>query len=145
MRLKTAFIRLYGILLHLYPADFRQAYADAMTCIFEESLGDAFAKSGPAGALKLCLHTLTDLATTALSQWASRCMVNMGIEQRTSLGVSIVINIVLFSLVLMAVNAGRLHPRPSTRPLCGEVSVLHSSSSAHRSANLTLNSARPAR
>ena len=64
--------RIYDALLYLYPADFRESYGAAMSCIFEESLSDAFAESGPAGALKLWLHTLTDLATAALAEWAGR-------------------------------------------------------------------------
>jgi hypothetical protein len=133
MRQNTAIAtRIYNALLYLYPADFREAYGAAMTCIFEESLSDAFAQSGPAGALKLGLHTLSDLATAALAEWASRFMVNLGIEQRTSLGVSIAINIVLFSLILIGVKGGGLHPRPSVTPVCGEVSTSHFSSSAHR-------------
>lgn len=134
MRQNTAIApRIYNALLYLYPADFREAYGAAMTCIFEESLSDAFAQSGPAGALMLWLHTVTDLATAALAEWASRFMVNLGIEQRTSLGASIAINIVLFSLLLIGVKAGRLHPRPSTTPVCGEVNTSHFSASAPRS------------
>ena len=124
--------RLYGVLLRLYPADFRQSYGDAMACIFEESLSQTFANSGPAGVLKLWLHALTDLARTALAEWASLFMVNIGIEQQRSLGASIAINIVLFSLVLIGVNAGRLHPRPSTTSVCERLKVAPSSSSAHR-------------
>jgi hypothetical protein len=129
MRQNTAFAtRLYGILLHLYPSDFRQAYGDVMTGVFEESMSDAHAHGGTAALLKLWLHALTDIMTVALAEWNSRLMLGLGIEQRASLGATIAIHtIVLFSLILMGVNAGGLHPRPSTTPVCGSVKPAHAS------------------
>jgi hypothetical protein len=131
MRQNKFATRLYGILLHLYPSDFRQAYGDAMTCVFNESLSDAVAQSGTAGVFKVWQHSLADLATAALAVWGSRFMITLGIEQRTSLGASIVLHtVIVFSLIWMGVNAGGLHPRPSTTPVCGKVKVAHSSSSS---------------
>jgi hypothetical protein len=137
--------RLYEVLLHLYPADFRQSYGEAMTCIFEESLRDASAKSGRGVVLRLWLHTLIDLATAALAEWVSRFLFSIGIEQQTSLGASIAISIVLFILVLMGVNAGRLHPRQSATPVCGMVDVPRVSSSAPASGHTMPNSQSAAR
>lgn len=125
--------RVYQALLYLYPLEFRQAYGEAMTCVFEESLSDVSAKSGPAGVLKLWLHTLSDLATAALAEWASRLMISLGIEQRTSVGATIAIHaIVLFSLILTGINAGRLPRRPSKTSVCGEVNISYSSSTPQR-------------
>lgn len=134
MRQDTAFAaRLYEVLLHVFPSEFRQAYGDVMTCVFEESIGDAYAKSGSAGVLKLWLHTITDLTTAAVGEWASRLMFSVGIEQRTSIGATIAIHaIVLFSLILMGISAGGLHPRPATTPACGKVNISHSSSTPQR-------------
>jgi hypothetical protein len=38
--------RLYRLLLNLYPADFRETYGDAMVCVFEETLANAYAQAG---------------------------------------------------------------------------------------------------
>src|SRR5262245_46789772 len=56
-------MRLYRILLHLYPAGFRAEYCDEMCGIFARRRRDA---AGPIAVLALWLETLSDTALNAL-------------------------------------------------------------------------------
>ena len=61
----TLLIRIYRLLLVLYPADFRRDYSPAMLQLFRDSLQEAWWRRGLAGMLQVGAHTLLDLAITA--------------------------------------------------------------------------------
>jgi hypothetical protein len=116
-------IRLYGVLLKSYPIEFRQAYGDAMVCVFEESLADARARSGCHGVVSLWLYTLADLAKTVLAERASCFAAGSGIERKSSLGASFVIHgLVLFGIIWVGLRT--VHPIHNS---CNEQKVAHRS------------------
>ena len=119
----AGWLRLYGILLRLYPLEFRQAYGEAMACIFEESLAEARLQSGCYGVFRLGLDTLADLAKTVLTEQASRFAAAFGIEQKASLGVSVAIHGVLLAGILW-VGFHTIHP---VRNSCYEQKITRAS------------------
>lgn len=96
-------VRIYGVLLKAYPAEFRGIYADQMLCFFEESWLEISALSNPAAALTLWLRTLDDLLRTALCKRMSQFAVGIGMERGISLGASAALHIVvLWALTWLA-------------------------------------------
>lgn len=64
--------RLYRLLLHLYPAEFRRAYGDLMAQAFQDLYRQAECK-GSTALLRLWAVTLADLVLTALYEhWCER-------------------------------------------------------------------------
>ncbi len=63
--------RLYQILLHVYPREFRREYGPHMVQVFRDCCGDAAAQDGAAGVAKLWLHVLGDLSRSALNERAA--------------------------------------------------------------------------
>jgi hypothetical protein len=57
--------RLYGILLHLYPAEHRHAYGDLMAQAFRDLCKAAYRKRGAVGLIALWFYTLTDTVVAA--------------------------------------------------------------------------------
>ncbi len=115
-------LRLYRILLHLYPAAFREEYAKAMEQEFRDELAEA--KMGPA-VVWLCMRLLFDLAVSlpvqrsseigrdsrhALRLWAKGPW-HVGFAV-AALGVAIGANTGVFSVV----NALLLRPLPFRDP-----------------------------
>jgi len=64
--------RPYRILIRLYPAAFRERFADEMVQLFGDQLRDARAAGMPAGTARTWLRTLADLAVTATSEHTRR-------------------------------------------------------------------------
>ncbi len=62
--------RLYGVLLSLYPKEFRAAYGQAMRLTFRDACRAAYARNGAGGLLALWLPTLLDLFKSALEERA---------------------------------------------------------------------------
>ena len=69
-------ISLYRQLLLLYPAAFRDAYADEMVRLFEDLLADARRPGEPRGVLRLWMSTVIDLVTSATRQRMEDAMNN---------------------------------------------------------------------
>ena len=109
-------VRVYGVLLKVYPAEFRGRYADQMLCFFEESWLEISALSNPAAALALWLRTLDDLLRTALYKRMSQFMVGMGMQRGISLGASAALHVV----VLWALTWLAFHPLPPPGGGCPE-------------------------
>jgi hypothetical protein len=61
-------VRVYGLLLRLYPRRFRAAYRHEMQLLFAQQLEDARASGGSAGVLRLWIRSLFDLVATAPSE-----------------------------------------------------------------------------
>ena len=53
--------RLYGVLLYLYPKEFRAAYSQQMRLTFRDACRVAYHRNGTVGLLTLWLSTLLDL------------------------------------------------------------------------------------
>ena len=68
----TLSIRLYEILLRVYPRAFRQRFGESMAKVFEESCQAAFAESGAPGVLGLWRCAFLDLASSSLGEHWSR-------------------------------------------------------------------------
>jgi hypothetical protein len=71
-RSRASHERAYRGLLHLYPAAFRERYADEMVRLFNEQLDDARVVGAPAGVARTWLRTIGDLAVTAASERVRR-------------------------------------------------------------------------
>jgi hypothetical protein len=63
-RVLALLIRIYRLLLVIYPADFRHEYSAAMLQLFRDSLQAAW-RRGVLAMLQVAAHTLLDLALTA--------------------------------------------------------------------------------
>ncbi|MGH7447435.1 MAG: hypothetical protein ACRELT_07730, partial [Longimicrobiales bacterium] len=63
---------LFRVLLRVYPAAFRGAYADEMTAYFMERLDRARARRGMIGVAGLWLETAGDIAQTAFAERRSK-------------------------------------------------------------------------
>jgi len=101
-------IRVYGLLLKAYPAEFRAKYADQMVCFFEESWCEVSALSNPLGALMLWLHTIDDLIRNALCKRMSQFTAYIDMQRGISLGASAVFHVsILWALTWLA-----FHPLP---------------------------------
>jgi hypothetical protein len=107
-------VRVYGLLLKAYPAEFRGRYADQMLCFFEESWLDVSALSSPAAALMLWLHTLDDLLRTALYKRMSQFTGRIGMQRGISLGASAALHVI----ILWALTWLAFHPLPPPEGGC---------------------------
>ncbi len=61
-------VRLYRMLLKLYPANFRSEYGDEMLCVFRDSCRERYRTSGRKGVIRLWLPLLADLLANALAE-----------------------------------------------------------------------------
>ena len=62
-------VRLYGLLLRLYPKPFREEYGEEMVHLFEDQWRDAAGRSNPGwGKSKLWLQTVADVAASVIAQ-----------------------------------------------------------------------------
>lgn len=65
-------IRLYALLVRLYPRKFRDKFADEMQSVFADSIAEA-AQRGLAALIALCLQELRDLPGAILREhWQAR-------------------------------------------------------------------------
>jgi hypothetical protein len=64
--------RVYGALLHLYPAGFRARYRAEMVVLFGDQLRDAEAGRGTGGVAATWIRTLIDLARSAVGEHMRR-------------------------------------------------------------------------
>jgi hypothetical protein len=115
--------RVYRLLLNLYPADFRETYGDAMVCVFEETLANAYAQAGGNGVFATWLTVLADLLSTALAERAAHFTEGCAIERKSALGATIGIH----ALVLLAIIWVRLHTIPPAIQPCEKEKVQPSS------------------
>lgn len=68
VRLLSISVRVYRSLLIAYPCTFRRAYAADMTQLFADLVHQSWQCQGRRGLVRLWLHTLADLLTSALDQ-----------------------------------------------------------------------------
>lgn len=101
--------RLYVLLLVSFSWEFRQAYGDAMACVFEENLAEARARSGRFGVFSVLIYSVVDLAKAALTERLSNFAAARGIERQASLGASFAIHGILLS-GLIWVGLHTVHP-----------------------------------
>jgi hypothetical protein len=64
--------RLFHWLLHIYPADFREAYGREMALVFRESCRTTVHQAGFIGMVGLWLPTLLDVVATAVAERAEK-------------------------------------------------------------------------
>jgi hypothetical protein len=69
--------RLYGVLLYLYPKQFRAAYGQHMRLTFRDACRAAYRQNGAGGLLALWLPTLLDLVKSALEEQARQGAITM--------------------------------------------------------------------
>jgi hypothetical protein len=69
--------RLYGVLLSLYPKEFRAAYGQQMRLTFRDACRVAHHRDGTVGLLALWLPTLLDLIKSALEERARQGEITM--------------------------------------------------------------------
>jgi hypothetical protein len=77
--------RLYGVLLHLYPKEFRAAYGPQMRLTFRDACRVAYRRNGAVGLLMLWLPTLLDLLKSALEERARQGEIMMSKERLIAL------------------------------------------------------------
>ena len=77
--------RLYGLLLHLYPKEFRAAYGQQMRLTFRDACRIAYDQNGAGGLLALWLPTLLDLFKSALEERARQGEITMSKERLMAL------------------------------------------------------------
>jgi hypothetical protein len=69
-------VRVYEMLILVYPASFRQKYGSEMAIVFRESALDAWRKRGVIGIFAVCLRVLPDLVRTVpaehVAEWTSQ-------------------------------------------------------------------------
>ncbi len=97
MSLSVSFIvRFYGLLLGLYPRDFRARFAEEMCAVFERAVAEA-AKRGNGSVVAVCLRELRDWPPTVLREhWSSlkrgkEATMNKALETNSLLGSSFAI------------------------------------------------------
>jgi hypothetical protein len=61
-------VRLYGMLLEVYPAEFRREYGSQMEQVFGDLYREARERGGRSGIAHLWALTVSDLARTAVAQ-----------------------------------------------------------------------------
>jgi hypothetical protein len=64
----------YGMLVRLFPAEFRTAYGDEMMAVFGQFVRDEYVRAGWRGAALACAHSFGEFFTVALprhlvSEW----------------------------------------------------------------------------
>src|SRR5262249_40922123 len=63
----------FGVLLRLFPPDFREAYGQETARVFGDDCDATLVQAGPRGLLRLWIHTLPDILNAAafehLSCW----------------------------------------------------------------------------
>lgn len=75
----------YRFLLRVYPAEFRDDYGEEMVQFFRDRCREVRRAQGAAGLIGLWLHTLGDLASSALSEHIDSWEASMNLK--TSVGV----------------------------------------------------------
>jgi hypothetical protein len=77
--------RLYGVLLHMYPKEFRDAYGQQMRLTFRDACRVAYHRNGAGGLLALWVPTLLDLLKSALEQRAHQGEITVSKERLMTL------------------------------------------------------------
>jgi hypothetical protein len=97
--------RLYGVLLYLYPKQFRAAYGQQMRITFRDACRAAYHKKGFGGLLALWLPTLLDLFKSALEERARQGEITMAKTRLISLAGPLTI---LVGAMWMAASIGEM-------------------------------------
>jgi hypothetical protein len=92
-------VRLYGVLLYLYPKKFRAAYGQQMRLTFRDACRAVYHRNGAGGLLALWLPTLFDLFKSALEERARQGELTMSKERL--IGLAGPLTIVVGGLILV--------------------------------------------
>jgi hypothetical protein len=92
--------RVFNFALTLYPAEFRERYAECMACVFSEACAEEYRRSGAGGVLVLLAKGLGDVAKSATGEHIALVAPKVGFTSRVSFGATLAVHAVLLSLLL---------------------------------------------